>query len=105
MPPVGGCSGAAWAGVAFVSRCGAVAGRGGTRRGGSGDGATTVISGSTVWADAPDGVIDSPTAIAGAMTDARRPHRQMSRFLTTPPRRLTTPPQIRAVSLADSPWP
>src|SRR5215468_3980508 len=93
MPPVGGGSGAAWTGAVFVWRCGAAAGRGGARRGGSGDGAITLMSGSTVWADAPDGAIDSPAAIAGAMTDARRPHRQVLRFLTyaphaTPQRRL-----------------
>src|SRR5260370_8460696 len=88
MPPVAGGSGAAWAGAAFVWRCGAVAGRGGARRGGSGDGAITLMSGSTVWADAFDASIASATAIAGATTDARRPHRHISRFLTTP---LSTP--------------
>jgi len=36
-----------------------------------------LISGSTVWADAFDGAIDSATAIAGATTDARRPQWQV----------------------------
>src|SRR5262249_19147902 len=105
MPPVGGCSGAAWtgaAGAAFVWRGGAGAGRGAARRGGSGDGAITVISGSTVWPDAPDRAIDSPAAIAGTITDARRPHRQVSRFLTSPPCDASTTPPASAANLIDS---
>jgi hypothetical protein len=38
-----------------------------------GVGAITLISGCTVWADAVDGTLHSPTAIAGATTKAHRP--------------------------------
>src|SRR5215470_7056103 len=105
MAPVG-CSAATSAGAAgaaSVWRCGAVAGRGAARRGGNGDDAITLMSGSTVWADAPDGTIDSPIAIAAA-TDARRPTWQMSRFLNSrPSRRLTTPLPVLAVSFGRFP--
>jgi hypothetical protein len=56
----------------------------------SGVGAITLMSGSTVWAGALDGAIDSPTAIAGATTDARRPQEQMSRFFILAPVRYRT---------------
>jgi hypothetical protein len=64
-----------------------------------GDGAITLMSGSTVWADAPDGAIDNPTAIARATTDARRPQLRVSRFFTAPP---ATLPHILTTSLNDS---
>jgi hypothetical protein len=44
-----------------------------------------LMSGSAVCADAPDGAIDRPTAIAGATADARRPQREMSRRFTFTP--------------------
>src|SRR5262249_43254843 len=91
MAPVGGGSGGAWAGAAGVGvasawRRGAV-GRGVARGADSGDGATTLISGSTVWANAQEGTIDSPTAIGSVTTKCtRRPSNlpRMSRCLTTP---------------------
>src|SRR6516225_4275410 len=89
MPPVGGGGGvgAGAAGAGAASACGRDAvGRGLARCAGSGDGAITLISGSTVWAVAPGGAIDNPRTIAGAATDARRPQWQVLRFLTTPPK-------------------
>jgi hypothetical protein len=42
----------------------------------SGVGAITLISGCTVWVDAVDGTLQSPTGIAGATTKAHRPQWQ-----------------------------
>jgi hypothetical protein len=72
----------------------------------SGVGAITLMSGSTVWADALDGIIDSPMATAGATTDARRPQWQKSLFLiSSPPTPFGTSPGFLMAKLEDSRFP